>query len=594
MSNQSEQLSNLNPLRSQRRNWIVVAILFFMALSIRLYGIHDMSLWMDELRQINYYYAEDFKSVMYGAASQQQLPLDYWIGHAIFKYWQSETAARMPAAIFSSLVVACTYWLARRVASRPMALWAAAMVLCWPYGIYYGQEARPYAIFWFFLMLSVVLLVRAWERNRWRDWLLLYPALLCCVMSRTLAPMTITAGMGVWALLSLVGNYRRHRKMFFRQFLTWRGTRLLVCLMSVWIPAAYLISYIISLSKRFLSTSYDVPFRPNLPWAILKDTMLAMTKVTFPYWLIVLPAGIAGFYLISRKRAGDEKADKRVIFLPVIIGLIIHIAVYCFAVVLPPKPVYWAYCVPFLFIGATYVLQRAGEWCSKNRISKPGIAAAWSLMMILAAVQLSVDRQTLIMRKRDWRGVAQTVQQLGSHDVIFFSVNGVFQDEKPAFMAQTLYMPDCRRVVTLHHYLPAALLNDGQPILNARHCRVGLILLCREADDPEQLLIRLSSDSRQAFDFIPFYQFLVCVSRDTWPTADEGLLALSNAVFDLFGEENPRLVDFHIARSIVYSKTGQTQNALQETGLARSLTSESLRSQLDEVFRQLGVTGSEL
>ena len=194
---------------------------------------------------MTYYYGDDYKEVLYSAATQSQPPLDYWIGYVLFKFWPSDFTARLPAAVFGTLLVLCTFFLARRLMGRPIAILISLGLACAPYSIHYSQEARPYAIFWFALVLSILLLSRAWEHNRPRDWLLFLPALFFCQQTRTLGPLMMTTGMGVWALTALCAAYREHSAVFFRDFLKHRATRLSICLVIVWVPFLYILNYIV-------------------------------------------------------------------------------------------------------------------------------------------------------------------------------------------------------------------------------------------------------------------------------------------------------------------------------------------------------------
>ena len=84
----------LNPECQFKRFNYLIAICFvtLFALFLRLHNLDHESLFMDELRQVSYY-GNDFREIVRNAASQQQPPLDYWIGHLVFKISDSDYVA---------------------------------------------------------------------------------------------------------------------------------------------------------------------------------------------------------------------------------------------------------------------------------------------------------------------------------------------------------------------------------------------------------------------------------------------------------------------------------------------------------------------
>ena len=89
-----------NPESGHRKrwlDWVVIGPIVVLALYVRLDTLTEQSLWEDELRQVGYYYEDSLKQVFYACATQGQPPLDYWIGYVLFKFNQSDTAARFNA-----------------------------------------------------------------------------------------------------------------------------------------------------------------------------------------------------------------------------------------------------------------------------------------------------------------------------------------------------------------------------------------------------------------------------------------------------------------------------------------------------------------
>ena len=64
--------------------FIAIILLAIMTLFLRLHHLDFESLFMDEIRQVSFY-ENSINEIIANAASQQQPPLDYWIGHFIYK-----------------------------------------------------------------------------------------------------------------------------------------------------------------------------------------------------------------------------------------------------------------------------------------------------------------------------------------------------------------------------------------------------------------------------------------------------------------------------------------------------------------------------
>ena len=65
------------------------------AVPLRLYTLGDRSLWMDEAKQVSYYYSDSILELTKKAAYQSQPPLDYLIGRFLLKnFGFSETVVR--------------------------------------------------------------------------------------------------------------------------------------------------------------------------------------------------------------------------------------------------------------------------------------------------------------------------------------------------------------------------------------------------------------------------------------------------------------------------------------------------------------------
>ncbi len=134
------------------------------AFLLRLYRIGAQGLWADEAYS---FYLLD--SSLRGESGGPVRSL-----HAVYYFllwgWMkaagsSETALRLPSAIFGSLFVLAAAWAGREYFSPSVGIWSGLFAAVSPIHIYYSQEARPYALLMLALLVAQVLLWRAWRAN---------------------------------------------------------------------------------------------------------------------------------------------------------------------------------------------------------------------------------------------------------------------------------------------------------------------------------------------------------------------------------------------------------------------------------------------
>ncbi len=189
---------------------ISILLLVGFALILRIHHLDHESLWMDEIRQTSYY-ANSLTEIIDKAASQNQPPLDYWIGHIINFVSTSDFAVRLPAALFGTGSVFLLVMLISQISSWPVACCFGIISALLPFNLYYSQEARPYAIA-VFLFLCIL-----WTLNRFLSTprikkLIAASALfflsIAFLHSRALSPLVITVCLLFILTLSLFFNLR--------------------------------------------------------------------------------------------------------------------------------------------------------------------------------------------------------------------------------------------------------------------------------------------------------------------------------------------------------------------------------------------------
>jgi predicted membrane-bound mannosyltransferase len=133
---------------------LLMTLIVMMALAVNIYRIGYESLFMDEIHQVSCY-GLPFTEVAKCASGMVQPPLDYWLGHFVFKLSISDFAARLPAALFGAGSVLIFMMLLQGRVRRGILYGLTLLYAVSPFQIYFSQEARPYAIAIFFCLLLV-------------------------------------------------------------------------------------------------------------------------------------------------------------------------------------------------------------------------------------------------------------------------------------------------------------------------------------------------------------------------------------------------------------------------------------------------------
>jgi len=128
----------------RRVDWTLVALLLLAALA-RFSGLGARSLWFDEALS-GLIARLDTVQVLANAAGSSHPPGYYFLLHLWQPLGKSEFALRFPSAWCSLAAVALVARLGRDVFDRRTARLAALGMALSPFQVYYGQEARMYAI----------------------------------------------------------------------------------------------------------------------------------------------------------------------------------------------------------------------------------------------------------------------------------------------------------------------------------------------------------------------------------------------------------------------------------------------------------------
>ena len=177
--------------------------LTWVAFALRLHRLTFQSLWRDEVDSLLFATRPLSALLQTFRKPGENGPLFFltlrpWLavtGH-------SEFALRWPSAAAGALAVPVIYSLVNRLAGRKPALLAALLAATAPYLVWYGQEARMYAVLVVLAPLGLWLTIEAARRGGWWRWALLYVVTSLGVYTHVLAALAIPL-QALWLLILL-------------------------------------------------------------------------------------------------------------------------------------------------------------------------------------------------------------------------------------------------------------------------------------------------------------------------------------------------------------------------------------------------------
>jgi hypothetical protein len=151
-------------------DWIAVAALMALALALRLPLMRD-SLLGDELIMFGIVHDHGLGDVLSAVHDTEKTPpLHFLLAWASAKIGDPTLWVRLPSLLAAVGLVPVGYALGRRTAGRAAGLVAAAALALQPYAMFYGTEARAYALVALFAGLSTLCLLRALDARGWAWW----------------------------------------------------------------------------------------------------------------------------------------------------------------------------------------------------------------------------------------------------------------------------------------------------------------------------------------------------------------------------------------------------------------------------------------
>ena len=263
------------------------------ALALRLHGLADKPLWLDEVATLHRA-TIGFSAMITEALHAKHYPTYFALAWLVAKLGVSTWLLRLPSAIFGAIATALVVVIGRE-ADKPRTGIAAALLLSFsPFDVQYGQEARSYTL------VAVLILVALWglvrlarqatagepQQGARGAWLAYGGGTLValCVLNVAvpwLVASNIAAGVIAW------------RAQARRAFL-WRWALTQGVILSLWLPALGAVIYD-SHGAALEGPGWALPEKWTALWSIIGPVYLDRISAFITY--DVFPAAVPGLSL---------------------------------------------------------------------------------------------------------------------------------------------------------------------------------------------------------------------------------------------------------------------------------------------------------
>jgi len=445
MQNLKTALTYLTRIPGKAPRKFGLLALFCFALVFRLHHLDHESLWMDELRQTSYY-SDSFIQIVADAASQSQPPLDYWVGRLVQYVSDSDSAVRLPSALFGAGAVAVLVVLTAGVSSWPVAFGFGVTYSLLPFNLYYSQEARPYAIA-VFLLLCVL-----WSLNRLLTGgadkklvraasLLFFTALF--LFSRALFPLVATACLFLILTAWLLVLYKKEKiQLSEKKRLIMLSCAALISAILFYLPSLKIIlsksgSYVADTSIGLnLASFMTAVVKFNLQ-PIWRAYVVQSEPLTYPLLFLVCISFLIAWYLHVHRHIFIWVITAPLLLLTSCLNLLIFQAKSN----MPFRPAYASYMLPLVFILGAVGFQGLWTLAAKTRSAQIFRTLLLVIVSIVFFYTLDAAHQyKSTYRKTDWRTLCgHLASSFDADDVLIFDSLSHYGAWEPTFYGFSRY-----------------------------------------------------------------------------------------------------------------------------------------------------------
>jgi 4-amino-4-deoxy-L-arabinose transferase-like glycosyltransferase len=437
-----------------RHKTVIIVLLFFAALTPRLYKLESKNAWMDESKQAALASINPFDFTLAERASrQQQPPLDYFLQSIFIKnFGVNETGIRMHAALLGAGAAVLFFLLLLHIVrSKTAVLLGTIAFVFHPYLIRYSQEGRPISTAVFFCMLYLYYLVKFFQQARTDRPSLQSFAVLTAVQTGFLLSVGFQP-----VIFLLVSSISLAPHLLIKE----RRSRVLLVYLSS--ASAFLISLpIIKMTIRtgarfhFVKQNSIPDMIKNLAQGLEHiniDNILQYYRVILGnyglFFLLVIAAGFIGFILNSKKREHAFTISYFTVFF--MFYPLVYTIVFNALISWNIMPRYYLTFVPICFalmtLAVCFSLELAARSASRSRPLKyvPLFVITAIFAYSFISNTASVSRY-YNMKKPEWEKLYDVFLYDSEVGDIAYLVNLVNIDGySPDFRAKNLYYPSSK------------------------------------------------------------------------------------------------------------------------------------------------------
>jgi len=474
------------PLRHFGWRLLAVMAIVIAAGSMRLVGLNDRGLWLDEFRQTSTYDGTLAEVIADSFAVQRQTSLDYVIGWALFKVSDADWAARLPSAVFGTAAVLVVYLLLSKLFCVRTALLGALMLAFSPLHIELSQEARPYTIFVFFYALALYALTVAWRRNDWKGWLGFGIAAELMLLSRSFGPAIAAASMVLaMVCVGLAGLKPELAR-------GWRRARLVRFLVCSLVLATLYIPVVVTLAHHERQRAYSAVWgslagaeaAPGLGELLVQNAdrwLMSLRQAIAPADQIKMVLLALGIVLTVWQWKRLATIQRGVLLSMPAAGAMYLVAYSMMVPSTAPKLQYFlfqslTYC-SFIALAVVWIIDAAAARIRTIPLVREAALGAVAVLIVVGGSHAYLDyRHT--ERRADWRGCARFLNdRLQDGDAIVVFTNVPFGQYQRKFVGQS-YIEN-KNVVADSLWRFVYTRSYGQGVLRPQRGRVYLVLFHR-------------------------------------------------------------------------------------------------------------------
>ena len=280
--------------------WVLPAAIGAIALGLRLHGLGDKPLWLDEVASLRRATAT-VSGLIGDSLHGSHYPSYFLLLWLVGQIGTSQFLLRLPSAVFGAIAASLTCAIGTRVAGRRAGAIAGLLMAFSPFEVQLGQEARSYTLASCLILTALLGLVRlardpAAATPFWRDRAPRGAWLLYCLgtagalnVLNVAVPWLIAANLGALAIAWRLGRGRRGG------FLKNWGLAQLAILLS-WLPALACV-YFVSSGDVLYATAWAPAVSAKTLWSTVAPVYLMRISSFITFGL--LPAGVPALAAVS-------------------------------------------------------------------------------------------------------------------------------------------------------------------------------------------------------------------------------------------------------------------------------------------------------